>query len=198
MGWRVEVWLPCAGAQALATFAVRACEKLRVRGQVTAAAARVFAHSDAFRPELRHTTQVGLWACPHRPQTPRSCWAPCESCSATGSDTRSRAWRCSTWRHRMSCRDLFGPTVVGNQRLMATMDRINQKFGRDTAGPGASGWHARPAWACGSTCFRRTTQRLYTPSPPRDADEFARALTSEGAGTGLLRMPQRHQLPVCA
>lgn len=42
--------------------------------------------------------------------------------------------------------DLFGPTVVGNERLMATMDRINQKFGRGTAGLGASGWQARPAW----------------------------------------------------
>jgi len=49
MRWRVQVWLPCAGAQALATFAVRACEKLRARDQVTAAV-RVFAHSDAFRP----------------------------------------------------------------------------------------------------------------------------------------------------
>lgn len=42
--------------------------------------------------------------------------------------------------------DLFGPTVVGNDTLMATMDRINQKFGRGTAGLGASGWKPRPAW----------------------------------------------------
>lgn len=43
--------------------------------------------------------------------------------------------------------DLFGPSVVGNDRLMATMDRINQKFGRGTASIGASGWQARPAWS---------------------------------------------------
>lgn len=42
--------------------------------------------------------------------------------------------------------DLFGPTVVGNERLMTTMDQINQKFSRGTAGLGASGWQARPAW----------------------------------------------------
>ncbi len=42
--------------------------------------------------------------------------------------------------------DLFGPSLLGNDRLMATMDRINQKFGRGTAGLGASGWQARPAW----------------------------------------------------
>ncbi|MEG0191860.1 MAG: hypothetical protein RR831_01130 [Stenotrophomonas sp.] len=38
-------------AQALATFAVRACEKLRARGLVTAGI-WVFAHSDVFRQEL--------------------------------------------------------------------------------------------------------------------------------------------------
>lgn len=42
--------------------------------------------------------------------------------------------------------DLFGPTVVGKEKLMVTMDRINQKFGRGTAGLGASGWQARPVW----------------------------------------------------
>ena len=42
--------------------------------------------------------------------------------------------------------DLFGPSVVGNDQLMATMDLINQKFGRGTAGMGASGWQRLPAW----------------------------------------------------
>ncbi|WP_245625244.1 hypothetical protein [Stenotrophomonas chelatiphaga] len=49
-------------AQALATFAVRACEKLRARGLITAGV-WVFAHSDTFRPELRQhnaTRSVGL------------------------------------------------------------------------------------------------------------------------------------------
>ncbi|WP_427926035.1 DUF4113 domain-containing protein [Xanthomonas campestris] len=30
---------------------------------------------------------------------------------------------------------------------MATMDRINQKFGRAIVGLGTLGWQARPAWA---------------------------------------------------
>jgi DNA polymerase V len=42
--------------------------------------------------------------------------------------------------------NLLGPTVVGNDRLMATMRRISQKFGRGTASLGASGRQVRPAW----------------------------------------------------
>lgn len=58
------------------------------------------------------------------------------------------ARRRSTWLDRPDelHADPFGPTVVGNERLTATKDRINQKFGRGTAGLGASGWQARPAW----------------------------------------------------
>ncbi len=41
-----------AVAQAMATFAVRACEKMRRRGLVTAAIG-VFANTDTFRPELK-------------------------------------------------------------------------------------------------------------------------------------------------
>ncbi|WP_343161374.1 Y-family DNA polymerase [Stenotrophomonas sp. B1-1] len=51
-----------AVGQALATFAVRACEKLRARGLV-AAGVSVFAQSDRFRPELRQhnaSRTVGL------------------------------------------------------------------------------------------------------------------------------------------
>ena len=36
--------------------------------------------------------------------------------------------------------DLFAPATIGNPKLMATLDRINERFGRDAAGLGASGW----------------------------------------------------------
>ncbi|WP_425599530.1 DUF4113 domain-containing protein [Xanthomonas phaseoli] len=43
--------------------------------------------------------------------------------------------------------DLFTPARVGDDKLMSTLDAINRRFGRGTAGLGASGWQASPAWA---------------------------------------------------
>lgn len=39
--------------------------------------------------------------------------------------------------------DLFDAPTVGNPRLMAAMDAINQRYGRGTIGLGATGWHQR-------------------------------------------------------
>lgn len=63
--------------------------------------------------------------------------------------------------------DLFGSTVVGNEKLMATMDRINQKFGRGTASLGASDWQARPAWGM--------RQHMLSPNYTTSAQQFPRA-----------------------
>lgn len=137
-------------AQALATFAVRACEKLRARGLV-ASGLWVFATSDKFRPELpQHNASrtVGL---------------PASTADTTIVLGIVRKLLRGLLREGIGYKkagvalldlarpdqlqaDLFGPTVVGNERLMATVDRINQKFGRGTAGLGASGWQAQPAW----------------------------------------------------
>ncbi len=137
-------------AQALATFAVRACEKLRARGLVTAGV-WVFAHSDVFRPELRQhnaSRTVGL---------------PASTADTTVVLGVVRKLLRGLLRDGIGYKkagvalldlarpdevqaDLFGPTVIGNEILMDTVDRINQKFGRGTAGLGASGWQARPAW----------------------------------------------------
>lgn len=139
-----------AVAQALATFAIRACEKLRARGLVTAGV-WVFAHSDVFRQELRQhnaSKTVGL---------------PASTADTTIVLGVVRKLLRGLLRDGIGYKkagvalldlarpdelqaDLFGPTVVGNESLMATMDRIRQKFGRGTAGLGASGWQARPAW----------------------------------------------------
>lgn len=139
-----------AVAQAIATFTVRAAEKLRRAGLV-AAGIGVFAHSDSFRAELMQ----------HHPS--RSVSLP-----AATDDTRallSVVSRLLTGllRHGVAYKkagvmlldlgrpetrqgDLFAPTVVGNPKLMATLDKINSKFGRGTAGLAASGWNDRPAW----------------------------------------------------
>ena len=137
-------------AQAIATFIVRACEKLRARG-LTASAISVFAYSDPFRPELPQ----------HHPS--RSIALP-----AATSDTRlllqtsshlmrgmfrkgigyKKAGVCLMDLARPSDvqSDLFGPSVVGNIDLMNTLDAINRKFGRGSAGFAASGWQTKPQW----------------------------------------------------
>ncbi|WP_245625245.1 DUF4113 domain-containing protein [Stenotrophomonas chelatiphaga] len=64
--------------------------------------------------------------------------------------------------------DLFGSVVVGNDRLMDTMDQINRKYGRGTAGIGASGWQAQPAW--------RMRQGLLSPNYTTSVQELPNAL----------------------
>ncbi|WJM78988.1 DUF4113 domain-containing protein [Xanthomonas hortorum pv. vitians] len=43
--------------------------------------------------------------------------------------------------------DLFTPARIGDDKLMSTLDAINRRFGRGTAGLGASGWQKSPGWA---------------------------------------------------
>lgn len=139
-----------AFGQAAATFAVRACEKLRHRG-LTAAGVWVFGNSDPFRPDL--------------PQHNPSRTTPMPIATA---DTRivlrvvrlllqgllkpgipyKRAGVALLDLARPEDRqgDLFLPAVIGNDAMMATMDRINRRFGRGTIGFGATGWQAQPTW----------------------------------------------------
>ena len=139
-----------AVAQALAPFAARACEKLRAYVMVTSGV-WMFAHSDVFRPELRQRNAnrtVGL---------------PASTADTTVVMGVVRKLLRGLLRDGIGYKkagvalldlarpnelqaDFFGPTVVGNDRLMATMDRINQKFGSGTAGLGASGWQVQPVW----------------------------------------------------
>ncbi len=139
-----------AVAQAVATFAFRACEKLRKRGLVSCAV-WVFVNTDPFRPEMRQ----------HHPS--RTATLP-----ASTSDTRvvltliRRLMRgmlqegygykragialLDLARPENLQRDLFAPATIGNAALMDTLDQVNRRFGRGTAGMGASGWQRNPAW----------------------------------------------------
>jgi DNA polymerase V len=136
--------------QAAATFAIRACEKLRKRGLV-ATGVWLFAQTDAFRPELPQ----------HHPS--RAISLPMAS-----SDTRIileavRGLFKGFLRKGYSYKkcgvalldlsrpenlqhDLFQAPTVGNEALMDTLDAINRKFGRNSAGFAASGWKENPAW----------------------------------------------------
>lgn len=138
-------------AQALATFAVRACEKLRKRGLV-AAGVQIFASSDVFRPELRQ----------HHPNRAMSLLSATSDARLILASVRSMLANflrrgCAYKRAGIALldlgrpdalqTDLFAPAVAGDDRLMAVLDGINRRFGRGTAGFGASGWQQRPAWA---------------------------------------------------
>lgn len=157
--------------QALANFASRACEKLRRRGLV-AGAVWIFANTDSFRPDLRQ----------HHPS--RALTLP----SATG-DTRvvltavrlllTRFLRSGFAYRRAGValldlarpdrlqQDLFEPATLGDPRLMDTLDRINRRFGRGTAGFAAAGGVGRPVWAM----RQRSLSRCYTTRP----QDFPRA-----------------------
>ena len=139
-----------AVAQAIATFAVRASEKLRKRG-LTAAGLQVFASTDLFRPELRQ----------HHPSR-------ATTLLPATSDTRTVLAHVSRMMVNLLRRgyaykragvalldlarpesvqaDLFSPATVGDDKLMATLDDINRRFGRGTVGLGATGWQKRPVW----------------------------------------------------
>ena len=139
-----------AVGQAMATFAVRACEKLR-RGGLTAAAVGVFASTDVFRPDLPQ----------HHPQ--RTMPLP-----AATADTRlilaavahlrrgllhrgmaykkAGIWLMDLARPEARQGDLFHAPIAGDAGLMTTVDRINQRFGRGAVGFGASGWREQPQW----------------------------------------------------
>lgn len=139
-----------AVAQALATFGVRASEKLRRDGLV-AGAVGIFAMSDRFRAELPQ----------HNPS--RSINMP-----AATDDSRlilsvvtqllrgmlkpgigykkAGVMLMDLSRPEQRQGDLFTPAVAGNPKLMAALDGINRKFGRGAAGLGATGWEQRPAW----------------------------------------------------
>lgn len=140
-----------AVAQALATFTVRAFEKLRQRG-LTARAIWIMANSDSFHPELRQ----------HHPS--RSTALP-----AATADTRMglsvvrlllRGFLKEGVAYKRAGvalmdlarppdlqHDLFLPPTIGDPALMDVLDGINRRFGRGMAGFGASGWQRSPEWA---------------------------------------------------
>lgn len=137
-------------AEALATFTIRACEKLRQRGLV-ASALWVFAYTDPFRPEMGQ----------HHPRRTAALSAPTNDTrlvlSAVREMLRGMLRDGYSYKKAGVCLidlarpgelqgDLFSPTTVGDPALMSTLDAINRKFGRGTAGLGASGWQDKPAW----------------------------------------------------
>ena len=139
-----------AVAQALATFAVRACEKLRRRGLV-AGGVGIFANTDVFRPELPQ----------HHPSRTVNLPRPTSDSRAVLTVVRrllggflrdGRGYKKAgvvlhdLGRPERLQGDLFGGATIGDPVLMRVVDRINERYGRNAAGFGATGWHDKPAW----------------------------------------------------
>lgn len=139
-----------AVGQAMATFAIRACEKLRKRGLATSAL-WVFANSDPFRPELGQ----------HHPQ--RTTPLPTATADTSLILAIVRRLHQGMLRDGIAYKragialmdlarpqdlqgDLFSPAVIGNTAMMDTMDKINRRFGSGSLGLAASGWQDKPAW----------------------------------------------------
>lgn len=144
-----------AVAQAVATFAVRACEKLRSDGLV-ACGVWVFAHSDHFRAELAQHNPSRSMSLPTATADTRSILAIVTRLlrgmlrDGIGYKKAGVALL-DLARPEQLQGDLFAPAVTGNTKLMATLDGINRKYGRGTAGLGATGWNDRPVWGMRQT-----------------------------------------------
>lgn len=139
-----------AVGQALATFAVRAAEKLRRRGLV-AAGVGFFVHSDVFRPELPQHNASRSVSLPTATSDSRLLAGMVQQL------TRGRLKEGIGYkkagvvlmdlaRPENLQADLFAPAISGNPKLMSALDAVNAKFGRGTAGLGATGWAKRPDW----------------------------------------------------
>jgi DNA polymerase V len=142
---------PEAIGEALATFAERACEKLRQRGLV-ACAVGIFADTDPFQDEQRQ----------HHPQRALDLPGPTSDTRAVltlirrmqqrfyqpgCAYKRAGVWLSDLARPAQVQADLFAPSRIGNDALMATIDAINRRYGSHAVGLAASGWRAKPQWA---------------------------------------------------
>jgi DNA polymerase V len=166
-GQRVED--PRLIGEAAATFATRACEKLRKRGLV-ASGVWVFAQTDGFRLDLPQHYPSRAVALPMSTGDTRIVLETVRAL-LRGMLKKGYAYKkCGVGLLDLSRPedlqgDLFQSPVMGNKAVMDTLDAINRKFGRGTAGFAASGWRANPAWGMRqknvSPCF--TTRWLELP-----------------------------------
>lgn len=137
--------------EALATFAARACEKLRRRG-LAAGAVWIFANSDVFRPELPQHHPSRAVTLP-RPTTDTRDVLQAVNLLFRGFLRNGLAYKragvalLDLARPEHLQADLFRSAVAGDPALMSTLDAINRRFGRGAAGFAASGWRAKPGWA---------------------------------------------------
>ena len=138
--------------EALASFALRACEKLRQRG-LQAAAVGIFAYTDQFAGNAvrQHYPQrmINLpWPTMDSRMVLRAVDVMLQGFLQPGCQyKKAGAWLMDLSREEVQQGDLFDSHLADNPLLMRAMDAINRRFGRGTIGLGASGWRKRPQWA---------------------------------------------------
>jgi len=147
-GQRVED--PAAVNQAISTFAIRACEKMRAR-QLACSAVWVFAGTDPFRPDLKQQHPSCVIPLPYATQDTRLVlnaihFVLPKLLPRGYAYKRAGVALMDLARPEDLQGDLFGVAIQGNEALMTTLDKINQRFGRGSAGFAASGWNSAPAW----------------------------------------------------
>ncbi len=157
--------------ESLATYAVRACEKLRGHGLV-ASGLWVFLHSDPFRPELpqHHPSRTVNLSAATADTTIilRLVRQLFEGMTKPGIEYKKAGVALlDLARPEALQRDLFAPAAVGDDKLMSTLDAINRKFGRGTAGLAATGWQSKPEW--------RMRQLMLSPNYTTSVHELPRA-----------------------
>lgn len=135
---------------ALATFASRACEKLRSRG-LTASAVGILAQTDAFRPELPQHHPSRTTAMPQATSDTRIVLGAVRLLLRNFLREGYGYKRAGVFLHDLARptdlqSDLFQPAIAGDPKMMGTIDTINRRFGRGAIGFAATGWQERPSW----------------------------------------------------
>ena len=135
---------------ALATFATRACEKLRSRG-LTASAVGILAQTDAFRPELRQHHPSRTTGMPRATADTRIVLAVVRLLLRNFLRDGHGYKRAGVFLQDLARPadlqgDLFQPAIAGDPKMMDTLDQINRRFGRGSIGFAATGWQTRPGW----------------------------------------------------
>lgn len=163
---------PRAIQEAAATFAQRACEKLRKRALV-ASGVWLFAHTDPFRPDLPQHQPSRALALPQATSDSRVVLQAVRQLFRGFLKKGFAYKKCGVAlldlsRPQNLQGDLFQAATQGNPELMDTLDAINCKFGRGTAGFAASGWRPQAAWGM--------RQRSVSPKSTNQWSELPQAL----------------------
>lgn len=138
-------------AHAIYSFAERACIKMRARGLVCSALT-ISAASDPFRPALRQHFPTRTFQFTSATSDTSVVLRAVKRLMGTRflqdgvSYKRAGIVMMDLTRPENLQSNLFAPATQGNAVLMDAMDQINMRFGRGTAGMGATGWQTRPAW----------------------------------------------------
>ncbi|MDP2186420.1 MAG: Y-family DNA polymerase [Xanthomonadales bacterium] len=136
--------------EAVATFAVMACEKLRAR-RLKASGVWVWLNTNAFKPGQAQ----------YHPGKAMNFVAPTSDTREvlTVASALTRAMYRTGYQYKKAgvglldltqCDqqqgDLFAGEDVRSTRTMAVLDQVNQKYGRGTLGFAMSGWRRTPQW----------------------------------------------------